>query len=112
MIVYFSEALSDYTAIASRSSTLLKETAMTESYKLSYCLDINVGYDRTYRERLIDFLREVGKDFTVTTVERGHFCGMYQLRIATTKAHELQAHIIRNRQNGRRLRLCNPLFRN
>lgn len=61
--------------------------------KQSYCLDVTVGYDESYREKLIDFLKRTGQSFEIGKVQRGMWQGTKILRIETPKAEALRQHI-------------------
>ncbi len=66
----------------------------------SYCLDVRVGYDETYREELIEFLMCLEEDFAVTAYERGMWNGVKILRILTAEARRLQEQIVASIRTG------------
>lgn len=66
----------------------------------SYCLDVVLGYDESYREDLIEFLRETRARFQIGKLTRGMWQGAKILRIETPKASELQRHIFENYRLG------------
>lgn len=60
---------------------------------VSYCLDIRVGYEESYRQELIKFLNTTGEPFGITGLQCGMQQGMKVLRVLTPRAHELSQHI-------------------
>lgn len=66
----------------------------------SYCLDVFVGYHESHREELLQFLKETGGDYDITSVQRGRMNEMKSLRIVTTKAEALERHILSESRTG------------
>jgi len=70
--------------------------------EVSYCLDIDVGYDERYRDELIALLQQPATmaRFELTRAERGMWQEVKLLRVLTPKAQALQQFIEEQLRTG------------
>ena len=66
----------------------------------SHCLDVFVGNYEREREAMIEFLKQRGKSYEISKVQRGRMGEEKSLRIITPKAEELQRLIYNETHNG------------
>ncbi len=74
----------------------LKTVVSTPTLSASYCLDVVTGYSEDDREKLINYLRQIGGHFGITKVQRGMWETTKILRVQTPKATELGQYLNEN----------------
>ena len=79
-------------------NSIMSETG-TE-VETSHCLDVFVGNYEREREAMIEFLKQRGKSYEISKVQRGRMGEEKSLRIITPKAEELQRLIYNETHNG------------
>lgn len=71
-----------------------------EMRRLSYCVDISLGYDEFTRARLIGFLRKIKAEFRATSVESGMYQYENMFRVYTPMGQELGEYILEHFPGG------------
>jgi hypothetical protein len=68
----------------------------------TYCLDIAVGYNESYRDELIALLQQSSAiaQFELSGAQRGMWQGVKKLRVLTPKAIEFQQFLYNNLRTG------------
>ncbi len=66
----------------------------------TFCIDVSVGYNESYVNELIEFLKVHGHKFSVTKAQRGRMDEVKKLRVLTPMGVDLQTFMAENLRTG------------